>query len=41
MTGLSAAWGGLALSSVVVGPEAFGPGLIFVLWRPRPDRLLG
>ena len=34
MAGLSAVSGGLALSSVVVGPEGFGPGLIFVLWGP-------
>lgn len=34
MAGLSAVSGGLALSSVVVGPDGFGPGLIFVLWGP-------
>ena len=34
MTGLSAVSGGLALSSIVVGPEGFGLGLILVLWGP-------
>ena len=29
---LSALSGGFALSSIVVGPEGFGPGLILVLW---------
>jgi hypothetical protein len=34
MSGLAVAAGGLALSSILVGPEGLGPGLIFVLWGP-------
>mgnify|MGYP001765459309 CR=1 FL=1 len=32
MAGLSVISGGLALSSIIVGPAGLGPGLIFVLW---------
>lgn len=34
MSVLAVLAGALALSSVLVGPEGFGPGLIFVLWGP-------
>jgi hypothetical protein len=34
MSGLAVVAGAFALSSVVVGPEGFGPGFIFVLWGP-------
>lgn len=32
MSGLAVIAGAFALSSVLVGPEGFGPGFIFVLW---------
>jgi len=32
MSGLAVFAGAFALSSVLVGPEGFGPGFIFVLW---------
>jgi hypothetical protein len=32
MAALSAVAGGFALTSVVVGPEGFGPGFILILW---------
>jgi hypothetical protein len=34
MSVLSAVAGAFAVSSVLVGPEGFGPGLVFVLWGP-------
>jgi hypothetical protein len=34
MSGLAVVAGVFALSSVVVGPEGFGPGFIFVVWGP-------
>ena len=34
MSGLAVAAGGLALTSILVGPEGLGPGLIFVVWGP-------
>lgn len=34
MSGLAVIAGVFALSSVIVGPEGFGPGFIFVLWGP-------
>ena len=40
MSGLAAVAGALALSSVIVGPEGFGPGFIFVLWGPVSAVLL-
>lgn len=32
MAALSLLSGGLALSSIVVGPDGFGPGLVLVVW---------
>ena len=40
MAGLAVLAGALALTSAVVGPEGFGPGLIFVLWGPVTAVLL-
>ena len=40
MAGLAVLAGAFALSSVVVGPEGFGPGFIFVLWGPVTAVLL-
>ncbi|TFD76846.1 hypothetical protein E3T54_09860 [Cryobacterium sp. Sr8] len=40
MSGLAVFAGAFALSSVLVGPEGFGPGFIFVLWGPVTAVLL-
>ncbi len=40
MSGLALLVGAVALSSVLVGPQGLGPGLIFVLWAPVTGVLL-
>jgi hypothetical protein len=40
MSGIAVFAGAFALSSVLVGPEGFGPGFIFVLWGPVTALLL-